>query len=148
MRLGVTPVLIPNTMVKAQTADGTILETVWESRWLPEKISPYVTGLQIALSCKIISPKRCYGDQVTYGLIYKIIFCRDYKLMNWRVHQWLDISKIIYLYVMTDECQSIIHLRMKLCLQQSPQAHWQLHIENENRIRSKDCILWRLKVWL
>ena len=46
MRLGVTPVLIPNTMVKTQTADGTILETVWESRWLPEKISPYVTGLQ------------------------------------------------------------------------------------------------------
>ena len=46
MRLGETPVLIPNTMVKAQTADGTILETVWESRWLPEKISPYVTGLQ------------------------------------------------------------------------------------------------------
>ena len=36
MRLGVTPVPIPNTMVKPQTADGTALETVWESRWLPE----------------------------------------------------------------------------------------------------------------
>ena len=36
MRLGGTPVPIPNTMVKTQTADGTILETVWESRWLPE----------------------------------------------------------------------------------------------------------------
>ena len=35
MRLGDTPVSIPNTMVKTQTADGTILETVWESRWLP-----------------------------------------------------------------------------------------------------------------
>ena len=35
MRLGVTPVPIPNTMVKTQTADGTILETVWESRWPP-----------------------------------------------------------------------------------------------------------------
>ena len=35
MRLGVTPVPIPNTMVKTQTADGTALETVWESRWLP-----------------------------------------------------------------------------------------------------------------
>ena len=32
MRLGDTPVLIPNTMVKTQAADGTILETVWESR--------------------------------------------------------------------------------------------------------------------
>lgn len=35
MRLGETPVPIPNTMVKAQAADGTALETVWESRWLP-----------------------------------------------------------------------------------------------------------------
>ena len=35
MRLGVTPVPIPNTMVKTQAADGTALVTVWESRWLP-----------------------------------------------------------------------------------------------------------------
>ena len=35
MRLGVTPVPIPNTMVKTQTAEGTALETVWESRWPP-----------------------------------------------------------------------------------------------------------------
>ena len=37
MRPGETPVLIPNTMVKTWTADGTILETIWESRWLPDK---------------------------------------------------------------------------------------------------------------
>ena len=36
MRLGDTPVLIPNTKVKTQTADGTMLETIWESRWLPD----------------------------------------------------------------------------------------------------------------
>ena len=36
MRLGETPVPIPNTMVKTQEADGTALETVWESRWLPD----------------------------------------------------------------------------------------------------------------
>ena len=35
MRPGDTPVLIPNTMVKTRSADGTILETVWESRWMP-----------------------------------------------------------------------------------------------------------------
>ena len=35
IRLGVTPVPIPNTMVKTQTADDTMLETVWESRRLP-----------------------------------------------------------------------------------------------------------------
>ena len=36
MRTGDTPVHIPNTMVKTCPADGTILETVWESRWLPD----------------------------------------------------------------------------------------------------------------
>ena len=32
----VTPVPIPNTMVKTQAADGTSLETVRESRWPPD----------------------------------------------------------------------------------------------------------------
>ena len=35
MRSGDTPVLIPNTMVKTLAADDTMLETAWESRWLP-----------------------------------------------------------------------------------------------------------------
>ena len=35
MRVGETPVPIPNTTVKTYAADGTALETVWESRWLP-----------------------------------------------------------------------------------------------------------------
>ena len=37
MRLGDTPVPIPNTKVKTYAADGTMLETAWESRWLPEQ---------------------------------------------------------------------------------------------------------------
>ena len=36
MRLGDTPVPIPNTMVKTWSADGTMLETAWESRWMPD----------------------------------------------------------------------------------------------------------------
>ena len=36
MRPGETPVPIPNTTVKTRTADGTMLETAWESRWLPD----------------------------------------------------------------------------------------------------------------
>ena len=36
--MGETPVPIPNTMVKPQEADGTALETVWESRWLPNHL--------------------------------------------------------------------------------------------------------------
>ncbi len=35
--MGDTPVPIPNTKVKTQTADGTMLETIWESRWLPDQ---------------------------------------------------------------------------------------------------------------
>ena len=35
MRRRETPVSIPNTMVKPQTADGTMLATAWESRRLP-----------------------------------------------------------------------------------------------------------------
>ena len=35
--MGETPVPIPNTTVKTQAADGTALETVWESRWLPDQ---------------------------------------------------------------------------------------------------------------
>ena len=35
--LGDTPVPIPNTTVKTQSADGTALETVWESRWAPDQ---------------------------------------------------------------------------------------------------------------
>ena len=39
MRHWVTPVPIPNTMVKTMTADGTWWVTAWESRWPPFFIS-------------------------------------------------------------------------------------------------------------
>ncbi len=51
MRLRGTPVLIPNTKVKTQAADGTILGTVWESRWLPELFGG-VAQLGEHLPCK------------------------------------------------------------------------------------------------
>ena len=38
MRLRGTPVPIPNTMVKTQAADGTTLETAWESRRPPANL--------------------------------------------------------------------------------------------------------------
>ena len=49
MRLRETPVPIPNTMVKTQTADGTALETVWESRWPPDhkKLNKIAEGKRI-----------------------------------------------------------------------------------------------------
>ena len=38
MRAGVTPVPIPNTMVKTCAAENTMLETAWEDRWLPDRL--------------------------------------------------------------------------------------------------------------
>ena len=45
MRSGETPVPIPNTMVKTWAADGTALETVWESRW-PQKLKKEKTDTE------------------------------------------------------------------------------------------------------
>ena len=36
MRAEATPVPIPNTTVKIRAADGTMLETAWEDRWVPD----------------------------------------------------------------------------------------------------------------
>ena len=46
MRLGETPVHIPNTMVKTQAADDTILETIWESRWVPDIKKKFTNDLR------------------------------------------------------------------------------------------------------
>ena len=51
MRLGETPVPIPNTTVKTQAADGTALETMWESRWAPDQKGD-VAQLGEHLPCK------------------------------------------------------------------------------------------------
>ena len=62
--MGVTPVPIPNTMVKTQAADGTALETVWESRWMTdplkknrEKFYYNKTGIDIQ---NPVTPERSY----------------------------------------------------------------------------------------
>ena len=49
-----TPVPIPNTTVKTYAADGTMLETAWESRWLPDykKENGGVAQLGEHLPCK------------------------------------------------------------------------------------------------
>ena len=51
MRLRDTPVLIPNTKVKTYAADDTMLETAWESRWLPDS-NGGVAQLGEHLPCK------------------------------------------------------------------------------------------------
>ena len=65
MRPGDTPVPIPNTMVKTRTADGTILETIWESRWLPDYM-----GLQLS-RLERTPDKREVGGSSPLKPIYK-----------------------------------------------------------------------------
>ena len=45
MREGEIPVPIPNTTVKTFAADGTMLETAWESRRLPGLFYKILPGL-------------------------------------------------------------------------------------------------------
>ena len=52
MRPGETPVPIPNTTVKAWAADGTTLETAWESRRAPDQKRGDVAQLGEHLPCK------------------------------------------------------------------------------------------------
>ena len=55
MRLGETPVPIPNTMVKTYAADGTMLETAWESRWLPDFKRSFAVNSGFAITENIYS---------------------------------------------------------------------------------------------
>ena len=52
MRLWETPVPIPNTTVKTQAADGTALETVWESRWMPDYMGMSLRGESTCLASR------------------------------------------------------------------------------------------------
>ena len=46
IRPGDTPVPIPNTMVKTRAADGTMLETAWESRRVPDDFNALINDLR------------------------------------------------------------------------------------------------------
>ena len=59
MRHGEIPVPIPNTTVKPTTADGTMLETAWENRWLPTFIFLAVTFV----SAMYVSPSGCHNRE-------------------------------------------------------------------------------------
>ena len=54
MRLWETPVPIPNTMVKTQAADGTALETVWESRWPPDQKEEILPVIRVLKTFKVL----------------------------------------------------------------------------------------------
>ena len=72
MRLGETPVPIPNTMVKTQEADGTMLETAWESRWLPDSLGG-LAQLGERLPCKQEAIGSNPFISTRYGLIAQLV---------------------------------------------------------------------------
>ena len=53
MRLGDTPVPIPNTTVKTQAVDGTWWAAAWESRWSPKFYYGGIAQLGEHLPCKL-----------------------------------------------------------------------------------------------
>ena len=63
MRLGDTPVPIPNTMVKTQAADDTMLETAWESRWLPDHLKKGDPGKRAAETMYL---ENCIQKKIQY----------------------------------------------------------------------------------
>ena len=70
MRLGDTPVPIPNTTVKTQEADGTALETVWESRWMPDLRGCSSVGRAPALQA---GGREFESHQLHCGLIAQLV---------------------------------------------------------------------------
>ena len=77
MRIRDTPVPIPNTMVKTYAADGTLLETARESRWLPDYIkshtvTKFITVVVILDDCMAVrkcSLKTEYRDQTILNIL-------------------------------------------------------------------------------
>ena len=65
-----TPVPIPNTTVKTQAADGTALETVWESRWPPDqkkKAEDTLLNIEQASEVSFVGTKRKQKRFDKYG---------------------------------------------------------------------------------
>ena len=67
MRLWDTPVPIPNTKVKTQSAEDTWWETAWENRWLPDSMS----GCSVAWLARLIWDQEVAGSNpVTPIILY------------------------------------------------------------------------------
>ena len=93
----VTPVPIPNTMVKTQAADGTSLETVRESRWPPgyKKLKNtkqirckcsgdsyrYRQKMSNNLSVPTLSARKCCYDKLVLPVIRVLKACKRFRVL-------------------------------------------------------------------
>ena len=77
MRPWETPVPIPNTTVKTRAADGTLLETVRESRWLPHyyggvaQLGEHLPCKQGVMSSNLTISIRCESSGRTLKTAYQ-----------------------------------------------------------------------------
>ena len=109
MRLRVTPVPIPNTMVKTQAADGTSLETVRESRW-PPGYKKLKDTKQIRCRCSGDSYR--YGQKMSNNLSVPTSSARKCCYDSW-FYQWLESWNKDFSFLMTDK-DSVNHVPWKL----------------------------------
>ena len=65
MRIGETPVPIPNTMVKPYPAEDTAGATLWESRWLPNFLKTTAKAVQI----KSLNNDKMQEESFLHGMI-------------------------------------------------------------------------------
>ena len=72
MRLWDTPVPIPNTMVKTQAADGTALETVWESRWPPDQKEEILPVIRVLKTFKVLMTDKASVNMYLENCIHEI----------------------------------------------------------------------------
>ena len=103
MRFGETPVPIPNTMVKTKAADGTALETVWESRWLP---APFLKCREHFLRIKQASIEAC--QPIPAGKCCLAGFTSDQRL-KLREHQCVR-----FCFLMTDKISVNTYLENRI----------------------------------
>ena len=116
MRLGVTPVPIPNTMVKTQAADGTALETVWESRWLPEFEEKKNWFYQWSED---------WRDSVFWWLMKQAVRVFTLRLKN-------QVFLVACRHVMKQNISQLVNASIQRRKYSFRNVPWKLHIRNRN----------------
>ena len=77
--MGDTPVPIPNTTVKTQSADGTMLETAWESRWVPDHFGGGAQWVE-HLPCKQGVKSSNLSISIRYKNLYRTTYLENHIL--------------------------------------------------------------------
>ena len=129
MRLRVTPVPIPNTMVKTQAADGTSLETVRESRWPPDYKKLKNTK---QIRCKCSGDSYRYRQKMSNNLSVPTLSARQCCCDSW-FYQWLESWswEWDFSFLMTDK-NSVNWIDAEFERMTHHHVPWKLHIRNRN----------------